>query len=81
MQLSCSIPEGKPYNNLQEFLNNAADEHVTMPHLSATFDSENTGVSLWAVSNPVIDENGKFIGVVGLWVIIGQVPVASPGSP
>ena len=70
----------RDYKDLQDYLNNVADEHVTKPQLSATLRSQHTDKPLWAVSAAVMDD-GKFIGVVGLRVIIGQTPDASPGSP
>ncbi len=71
----------RDYEDLQDYLNNAADKHVTKPHLSAAFDSKHTGLPLWVVSAPVLDEKGEFVGVVGLRVKIGEAPDASPAPP
>ena len=71
----------RDYDSLQDYLKYAADEHVTEPHLSAALNSQHEGIPLWAVSAPVLDEKGEFIGVVGVRVRIGQSADDAPTPP
>ena len=64
----------RDYDDLQDYLNNAAGEHVRKPHLSAALESPSAGGPLWAISAPVTDHDGKFVGVVGLRIRIGPSP-------
>ena len=70
----------RDYKDLQDYLDNAADNHVNKPHLSAALKSQSTGKPLWAVSTEVLDKEKVFVGVVGLRVEIGQIDT-SPARP
>ncbi len=65
----------RDYDSLLAYIDNAKGEHVKTTHLSPTLESPAGGL-LWAVSAPVFDEKGDFVGVVGLRVKIGDAPDA-----
>jgi predicted Ser/Thr protein kinase len=66
----------RDYDNFQDYLNNAAGEHVKKPDLSATLESPSAGGLLWAVSAPVLGVKDEFVGVVGL-----RVKIRAPDAP
>ena len=49
-----------------------ADEHLRRTQLSAVFLSQASGKWILGVSTPIIDEQGQFLGVIALTVMIGD---------
>ena len=60
------------FRDLGDYRDRAPGQHLTKSHLSAVFFSQFTNRWVVVVTAPVRDENGTFLGVVGLMIELGH---------